>query len=446
MISLVQRLVARFCYLSGSGFLMGVAAALTTRVVAKARGATKLRILALSAHRFRGDLDILASQGMEMLAADDRWMTAPLGYFYRGLPMALKDHHSPEADTPSYAAQQKLRCYLRSMLNWMFRIRPVDAVISAMTHYPQDCHCGAAAEEIGVAYVVLHRAGVIANRGSEDALMKRYSELGTFRGRAILVSNSRIRDILMRSGFAAADQIHIVGSPRLAPFIQATEKAGTARKGQRHVTLFSFTHNIGRVITARELGLPGSADWTDDPQQGVVRYFDEVHGALGQFARDNPSVNVTIKLKWAGEWKERVERAIRAKDIEPDHLTNLSILEGVSADNLVLDSDVIVAFGSTTILEAGLAKKPVIVPVFAEVAEPDYEPFFPMKDCLEGVDVAHSPEELLKLIADRLEHWAASPDIETIRRKNFETYLGPIDCTLAASTAQLIEHLVTSAP
>jgi hypothetical protein len=169
--------------------------------------------------------------------------------------------------------------------------------------------------------------------------------------------------------------------------------------------------------------------------------FDEVHGAIGRFARANADVDVVIKLKWDGEWRSRVEQAIRRQGIEPEDLINLKILAGASAGSLVQDSDVVVSFGSTIILEAGLAGKAVIVPVFAEASHPDYAPFFPMQDCLTGVDVVGSSTEMNDLISKRLKLYEVDRLCLETRKRNFEQYLGPVSDSIEIEAINLIQKL-----
>ena len=99
-------------------------------------------------------------------------------------------HHNPEKDSDLFYAKNNLNIFYRRFLKKFQEIININILISPMAHYPLDMHVGKAAQEIGIPYIVLHRAGLIMNEISYLNLIKRYENYGGFKGEKIIVQNS----------------------------------------------------------------------------------------------------------------------------------------------------------------------------------------------------------------------------------------------------------------
>src|SRR5690606_11529386 len=97
-------------------------------------------------------------------------------------------------------------------------------------------------------------------------------------------------------------------------------------------------------------------------------------------------------------------------------------------------SDVVSAFNSTTMLEAAVAGKPVVHPMFAEAATDSYADWILLRERQEELfDVARSPEDYERTIEARLEDWSPTPDLMRRRREAFEAWIAPLDRGVADS-------------
>src|SRR3546814_19491811 len=63
-----------------------------------------------------------------------------------------------------------------------------------------------------------------------------------------------------------------------------------------------------------------------------------------------------------------------------DLIPNLRIDSTPSAQDLIFQADAVAAFNSTTMLEASVAGKPVIVPLFEEAATADYQDWIQLRN------------------------------------------------------------------
>ena len=160
---------------------------------------------------------------------------------------------------------------------------------------------------------------------------------------------------------------------------------GGARKRKR-VVLFSFTRGAGLFAIMPQ--------WPKAPNQGLTRFFDAVHCTFATLAETHPEIDFVIKPKWGGNWVEEIERALKESDIEHEAIENLEILVDANVHDLILGSDVICGYNSTTLLEGGVAAKPVIIPFFEEACKPEYEDYVLLKEDFGLFDIARSADDL----------------------------------------------------
>lgn len=186
-----------------------------------------------------------------------------------------------------------------------------------------------------------------------------------FLGNRICVYNAIMRDAFLALGVAPPERIAVTGALRIDRLL-ARIRAGEAVSVPRDtVTLFSFRH------------VPVGADpreyvqqFSPDRSRGYARLFDEVHAAFGQLAAAHPHVQFVVKLKWHEVWGDYVRRAITRGGYDAHALSNLRIVAlEEDAQDLITRSIAVIGLNSTTLLEARLAGRPVIIPYFAEIRD-----------------------------------------------------------------------------
>ena len=142
-----------------------------------------------------------------------------------------------------------------------------------------------------------------------------------------------------------------------------------------HVTLFSFTHSLGRHISNDLNNI--SYQWTDSSNEGLVNFFYNVHKEVIEYASRNPHITVNIKLKHEYEWFDRVNEIV--KEICKKSPDNLNIISGSDGTDFIVRSKVVIAFGSTVLLEAGLLGKHTIVPFLMKLLMISLKNIFPTR-------------------------------------------------------------------
>jgi len=164
----------------------------------------------------------------------------------------------------------------------------------------------------------------------------------------------------------------------------------------------------------------------DDPAAGMPKFFSQAHVVFGRLAAVQPDVDFVIKPKYGGIWETEVIAALQDAGLEIDTLPNLKIVPETNAHQLIFDADVICAYGSTTLLESGIAGKPVIMPCFAEAADEDFHDYVQFNQRDDLFDIATSEEDF----GNKITYYLENPEAALVRldacRAEFENYVSPL--------------------
>ncbi|MEE9249915.1 MAG: hypothetical protein V3U93_02155, partial [Alphaproteobacteria bacterium] len=138
-----------------------------------------------------------------------------------------------------------------------------------------------------------------------------------------------------------------------------------------------------------------------------------------------------------------IETAIRrTTGLDAETIPNLTITADVPAQTLIEQSAVVVGINSTTLLEAKLFGRPVVVPLFAEAAGKYYDEHVYFQNYLDTFNVARSPEELVEAIDDEL---AGRAPQRTLPAEMVTDYLGFFDGRTSDRVVALMQSDIESA-
>jgi hypothetical protein len=372
-------------------------------------------LLALNPVRFRGDLEILARAGYRVVKLPFEVTARLCGLVYQSGESPLARQPSPEVARKQVA----YRKFLRTVLRLLRRFIGVDAILSAAVHYGQDYDWGVAGAEIGIPYLVMHRENLAASKKARQHLSLRMTKYRPFEGSKIAVHNEVMRAIFAASGYVPPEKVSVLGALRMDDWL-ATSWVTKMRNGPDapSVAFFSFGPAAGIFGAPRP-------QWPANEQDYLHHFCKQTHHTILEFAIENPDVRVTVKPKWAGDWLEKLDEMWRdygCEELPP----NLCIRAGIDAQSLISTSDVVVAFNSTVLLEAGIIGKPVILPLFAEAASRHWRDHIMFYRDRHAFEVATSPKQL-KLLLKRLVGSTPSVDQMERRRTLFKRYVGSLE-------------------
>ena len=210
-------------------------------------------------------------------------------------------------------------------------------------------------EEPGAAQILgadLSRAR--AFRGQQDSCLQRHRTRAAGRGRR----------------HRAANAIVVTGMPRLDRVHRwRREHGGTAAANPRQVLFFAFWARekltaYERVTDAR-LRVDSNEEWS---KRNWNILCEGTYRAVIELARARPDIRVVLKTK---PQSIRLDEVLKSLGEYGGELpANFTIVKGGDPIELIAESQVVIGFNSTALLEALAAGKPVIVPDFGEARDP----------------------------------------------------------------------------
>ena len=384
-------------------------------------------LVALNAGRFRGELEVLATSGFRVLKAPYALQARLLGLYFDPDDDVLAIHDNERL----LARKEALHSALQLLLTCFYSRLKVDATIGAAIHYKQDIHWGAVSDRLGYPFIVLHRENLAASEAIVDHNIARASRIDPFPGTLLITHNDIMRRIFVESGYIPKTKAVAAGAMRMDNFaISQPPDAPTGKLKQ--IAFFSFGPGAG-ILNSRP------PHWPRNEGSFFHNLCIETHVAIFEFARDNPDIQVTVKPKWGGTWLNRLDALFSDRKLNPRGVSNFRIVPDIDVHALIRSSNIVVGFASTVLLEAAIMQRPVVVPMFAEAADPEFRRNIMLSDFQDIFDSATSPEHLKYLLSLRIEDGYIGSDIMARRRNAFETYIGPLNGKATCKTVTAIQ-------
>lgn len=363
----------------------------------------KIKILALNAHRYQADLEILNShEDLVIYTLPPSVQTLLNALFYRHLPKQIEGKGNVEkfslfADIADGEERAGLVRYLEHFLPPLLRSLKIDALMSCSFFYMADIDWQRACVKSDIPFFALHKENMQDNVVREQ-MISRYSSMKLkYYGHRLFLYNHLVKKVIVGADVCDPDVITVTGAARMDSLFKKIKDGNIAKPG-RQVTLFSSHHCIGL------LSVPSAINYfSQNPDEGFVEYFDLVHGHIIKFASENPDVKVFIKPKWGDSWIDYILLAGKKMGYEASEISNLHIDWQIPAQELIENSGVIIGINSTTLLEALIVGRPVVVPLFAEAAGEYYDKHIYFKEYEEAAfNIVKNPSDLGSVILDEL--------------------------------------------
>lgn len=393
----------------------------------------KPNILAIKPHYFVRDLEILAdTREFNILKIPSKWQSMILRVYWEDNAWidGEKSYYQPvKPEIIEY--QKRLRGFLKKFLKAFYKINKIDCVIASNVTY-KDCYdWGLVTKEIGVPFIVLQRENLFACKGLMNWWRNIIGNwLGRFHGSNVVFHNSKVKELYLSTGYATEDQLAVLGCLRMDKYLRRLKEYDfSSGKKYNRAALFSF-HHIANLETMYKEYF--------NPEIGWAKLFHNVHMTFARTAIANPDKEFIIKPRYTKVFTAHIRNVLEKEGLCLKDIPNLIIDAELNPHDIILTSDVVCAFGSTVILESGIARKPVIVPYFDEALRPEYQDFILLKDYFRYFDIATSPEDLQKKIEYRFTNNLVSEDYYNKMKELFEQYVSSFD---ANSTDKYVKYI-----
>lgn len=385
-------------------------------------------LLALMPESFRGDLDILAATGrVRVLQVPNHWQTRLMYLFYPNVRQAEIDMN-PAPGAPQAKCKERLQHFYEGVLPAVYARLGIDCVLSSHLRWPADVDWGIASKNIGVPYVILYREGLFATSEElRSSMLRRFKLWGDFPATHMVVHNDIGRQYCIDVGYIAPEQVSSLGCLRMDSYIQRIRNYRPTEGRPKKLVLFppNFFIDFG----------------VDTP---FYRAIQEIPVAMAKFAKSQPDVEVVFKSKPKDypNWRGLIDRSFEEAGLSADDLPNLHITADLDAQELILESTAVAGLNSTAILEAAMAGKPVVVPYFSSLRQPQYERTVKFIDALQYLDVADDEAQFVRLIEQRLEDPTVSAESMEKRAEMFAKYVSDPDGGAVERYLALFERLI----
>ncbi len=375
------------------------------------REGTSLRALVLTRMGFSGDIEetFRGVRDFDVVI----WPSFALKAFAAAILSPSLDHNFYLTTDPKFeATKHAYRDFLSQVWGHFSKLMPVDVVLTGNFSYCAEREFAAVVEAAGTPFIALHKENVRPpNRIAYWHFL--YKERrGPFAGRKVLVYNDVERELEIASSVAAPEQIVVTGMPRLDRIHRWRRQHARAPHDQTppQVLFFAFARHEKLTAIQRKpwAGVAGNME----PMEGEwgklawKELGEGSHWAMVELARRRPDIRVIVKTKGQSRKKDDIFLMLQsaAESLPP----NLKVVSGGDPFELMTASRVVVGFNTTGLLEAIAAGKPVVVPWFGEAQDSSMRGH--IIDLNEAVNYARSPEDLIQLVADYVDHPRDVPD------------------------------------
>lgn len=273
--------------------------------------------------------------------------------------------------------------------------------------------------------IVVDKEGTISPHDMEH-FSKKVSELFPFISDFIIVWSQRQREFWSRTG-VPADKILIEGQPRSDFFLHPERwlsKETLVGKCKRLFLFFTFETDAYAPI-------PGDHLWRD------LRC--DLHMAIEAFARQYPDHVFVVKTHPQQRDRFQVEQ-----EFARTGLKNIVVLHGAEiARHLIVQSDVIIGFQTTALIEGMLAGKKVIYTEWSSTVRDNLQNLIPFHEAA-GIDRARSREEFESLLSHIIQHedFGVDDDTMAIRKPFIDVFIPNADGNVSERVMNRIIEIV----
>jgi hypothetical protein len=418
----------------------------------------KITILAINANKFRGDIECLAQvDKFRVLTLDHKWEALLKGAF-TSKRIVLIEYMNAGAADEIYNVREDMGIFFDRFISSLLKLIKVDCVITPNYRYVDDFFWVEHLTNKGIPHICFYREGLLSTDRFYDGVTARHRLFHGYPVTHIIAHNQKCKNSFVESGFASERQVSVHGALRMDNLLKLVNsgKCGAISedKGRRkRVTLFYFPYSLSlfgkEKLAGFETEFGNKYCYVEVVWQQRIELFRDLHISIIRLAQRLPNVDFVIKPKrvhmtkgisWDGYLK-----VVNETSIDLNKLKNYTIEPDANVHDLILNSDVVIALQSSTVLESAIAGKPVIFPLFYNYKETKNFNDFSWRNHLGFFDVAESAEELETLVVERLKNPEVDKKTMEGRRELFKEWFSDLDGVALKKYSETIENVVASA-
>ena len=420
----------------------------------------KITILALNGNKFRGDLECLSQvNNFRILTLENMWQTL-LMFAYAGEKVRMHDYINAEIGSNIYLMKEKINIFFSGFISALLKLIKIDCVITVNYRYVEDLPWVTHFEKKGIPHICFYREGLAIRDRFYDSLTALSRRFRGYPVTHIIVHNQMCRNSFVESGFVTEGQVSICGALRMDILLKRINSGNgdvliSNKNRRKRVILFYFPRNMYVFGKEKLSNIDLLSDnaykyrYAADIWPKRFDLFTDLHMSFVQLAMKYSEVDFVVKptrefmskpLSWEGYIK-----FVNESGIDLGKLKNYTIEPDANVHDLIVNSDVVIALQSTTVVESAIAGKPVIFPLFYKYKETKNFNDFLWRDHLDLFDVAESADELKSLVVKGLKNPEISDEIMEGRKRLFKECFSDIEGVALKKYVETIKDVVNSA-
>jgi hypothetical protein len=408
----------------------------------------RITILSIDPERHRGDLDSLSTVSkFRILHIKQRWTNLLICTIYKKNDLNVNDFFLGSSDSNQSKEHIKALSLMTGFINALYSISKVDCTVNVNYRYAGDFYWVKSSLSIGVPHIMLYReCRLQKNSRIYDEVVIRHKMINAEYASHIIVHNQTTKDSFIESGYSDGSNITVAGALRMDNYLQKIKSLDTKKNNSNRrmkFVLFYFPYNMS--LFGKNNGIPVKDEYSYAYRiwNGREKFFIDFHEALIELSIELPDVDFIIKPKdvmmefmsWKFYTNILDKSAIKMN-------ANYSIQPYSDVHDLILESDVVCSFQSSTVIEAAISGKPVILPVFDEYRNtPNFNDFFWNRH-LDLFDIATSKNHLKDLIKKQLTSPYVPKKVQQQRKEVFELFFDDIKGNALKKYSTVIQKVV----
>ena len=319
------------------------------------------------------------------------------------------------------------KIYLFNLLKFLKKKYKLKFIINFAIHYKSEYLYDKIANDLDLKFLTFHRECLYATQNLKDTALSNIKKLEKFKGSRIIVHNKIVKEIFSKSGYCEENKIDIIGPLRTDQIL----KYSSQKKNSQSKTILFYIFGTGAMLhTGKNIG----SDWSDEI--GWFNLLSNTYKSILTIADEFQNCEFIFKAKYD---------SIKYKEYHLNHTknfkgTNIRYITEEKNYSLLKKSDLVISFNSTTILEALLFNKNVLIPNFNEASDEKYSDYVAFKELNKTKLICNNTEQFMgnvsNLILDNDEFHLSKIERETLFRK----YIGEPD----GKNSNRIKNLISS--
>jgi hypothetical protein len=316
--------------------------------------------------------------------------------------------------------QQKIYRDINRLFPMLLKRIKFDAIFAGNYVYVSQQEFFRVAIEHKIPVIVLYKEGTFISFNLSDRVRNQFFSNKVFHGDKLLFYNRNTQKTFLESNIPGVieSKTSVVGIPRMDKY----QVSNHYKDGGKTITLFSFetemkTRRLVEDKTRIKL---------------LNRLGNQFQSNLIRFCIENSDFQLIIKIKTTQSALNEVTKLV--KDIGLSNLpSNIKITQTGIPYNLIQKSAFVAGFFSTTLLEAIMLNKPVLVPYFesiSKIPKVDIFGYYP-----ESVNYIEDFTKLEQILCGKIKYNIPSKEV---KRNLIEPYIYSLDGQAACRVEQEI--------